>query len=82
MTLPNERRNAVNRTRDFLTSLLDPKKTPRIPKKIRRQAAACLRHYPHEYEMDIARALAPNLFGEWNSGQGVATTGRKMSRKV
>lgn len=53
MTLPYERTNAVNITRSFLEELIDPKATPRIPKAIRRQALACLRHYPSTWEMDV-----------------------------
>lgn len=67
MTLPNERRNAINYTREFLRDLLDPKKTPKVPKEVRQRAASCLRHFPHEYEMDRAKELAPKLFGEWDS---------------
>lgn len=68
MTMPNERRNAVNRTRIFLLDLMDPKKTPRVPKSIRKEAASCLRHYPGEYYMLLASEQAPEVFGEWNSG--------------
>jgi|LakMenE18May11ns_1017448.scaffolds.fasta_scaffold9878218_4 hypothetical protein len=57
MTLPYERVNSVNRTRQFLRSLLDPKETPRIPKQIRQQAASLLRHFPNEY--DMGRACEP-----------------------
>jgi hypothetical protein len=52
MTLPYERLRAVISTRAFLFSLLDPRETPRIPLKIRREAGACLRHYPSQWEMD------------------------------
>lgn len=31
--------------------LLDPKKTPRVPKEVRQRAASCLRHYPSRYNM-------------------------------
>ncbi len=66
MTMPNERRHAVNRTRDFLCDLLDPKKTPRVPKSIRDRAYRCIRHYPSEFHMDTAREQAPEVFGEWD----------------
>ena len=45
MTLPVERFNSINFTREFLRSLLDPKLTPRVP-YIRQQASSMLRHYP------------------------------------
>ncbi len=54
MTVPFERLSAVNRTRQFLIDLMDPKATPRVPKDIRQQARALLRHYPSSYEMQIA----------------------------
>jgi len=66
MTMPNERRYAVNRTRDFLYDLLDPKKTPRVPKLIRDRAYRCIKHYPSEFYMDIAKEQAPEVFGEWD----------------
>lgn len=67
MTLPNERRMAIIRTEDFLLSLLDPKKTPGVPKAIREEARRCLRHFPSKYYMDRASELAPTIFGEWDS---------------
>jgi hypothetical protein len=53
MTVPFERVSAVNRTRQFLIDLMDPKATPRVPKAIRQQARSLLRHYPNAYEMEI-----------------------------
>ncbi len=46
MTLPDERTRAVLWTRAFLIRLLDPKKSPRVPLNIRREASCLLRHYP------------------------------------
>ena len=51
MTLPVERTNAVLRTEKFLLDLIDPKKTPRVPKSVRQEAIRCLRHYPSQYNM-------------------------------
>lgn len=61
-----ERHNAVNRAREFLYELMDPKKTPRIPKYIRNEARACLKHYPSEYDMERAAEQAPEIFGDWS----------------
>jgi len=33
--------------------LTDPKKTPRLPLAIRKQAMYCLRHYPTDYDMEM-----------------------------
>ena len=68
MTMPNERRWAVNNTRQFLVDLMDPKKTPRVPKEIRKEAYRCLKHYPGDYHMELAAEQSPNIFGEWDSG--------------
>lgn len=67
MTLPNERRRSIEVTRDFLRDLLDPKKTPRVPRAVRDRAYRCLRHYPWDLHLDKAARLAPELFGEWDS---------------
>jgi len=64
MTMPKERRQAVIRTEKFLIDLMDPKTTPRVPKEIRKKAAQCLRHYPTDYDMNLAAEQAPNVFGE------------------
>ena len=64
MTLPVERKNAVDRTREFLTDLLDPKKTPRVPRAVRENAYRCLKHYPMPFEMEEAAEQAPQIFGK------------------
>ena len=53
MTVPIERTNAVLNTQEFLYTLLDAKKTPRVPKEIREQAHRLLRHYPTKFDMDL-----------------------------
>jgi hypothetical protein len=53
MTVPRERTNAVVFTGNFLYDLIDPKKTPRVPKAIRQRAKGLLRHYPTLYEMEV-----------------------------
>jgi hypothetical protein len=67
MTMPNERRWAVNNTRQFLVDLMDPTKTPRVPKEIRKEAYRCLKHYPGDYYMDKAAVESPEVFGEWDA---------------
>ena len=46
MTTREEEIRSMEMTRDFLYSLLNKAVTPRVPKKIREKASACLRHYP------------------------------------
>jgi hypothetical protein len=59
MTLPDERYRAVVQTQRFLLEILT---TPRVPKAIKDQARWCLRHYPSEYDMQIAAIGAPEVF--------------------
>ena len=40
-------------TREFLRELLDPKKTPKVPKSIRKHALSCLRHWPNSWDVKI-----------------------------
>ena len=55
MTLPDERSRAIMQTRAFLRELLDPKKTPRVPRAIRHRAYYCLKHYPFYWNInDVA----------------------------
>jgi len=60
MTLPFERYNTIKRTEEFLKDLMDPKKTPRVPKSIRRQAYYCLRHYPSGFNLDLLATRCPD----------------------
>ena len=52
MTLPNEEMRALLTAREFLFSLLDPKRSPRVPSDIRRQALDLLRHYPYQHRIE------------------------------
>ena len=61
MTLPCERYNAIKYTEQFLKDLMDPKKTPRVPKDIRHMAYRCLRHYPSGYNLDLLATKCPEI---------------------
>lgn len=62
MTLPFERSNAVKNARKFLLRLLDSKKTPRVPKIIRREAYWVLRHFPSDFDMEQAAKNFSKVF--------------------
>lgn len=62
MTLPDERYRAVLAAEQFLTDLLDSRKTPRVPRAIRQQARSVLRHYPSKFDMDRAATAADHIF--------------------
>lgn len=44
--IPEEEYHSIKETYKFLCDLIDPKKTPNIPKSIRDNAKKCLKHYP------------------------------------
>ena len=52
---PQQQVASVVATRDFLLRLINTKETPRIPREVRREARALLRHFP------IADELRPVL---------------------
>lgn len=62
MTIPVERFRAIFYAESLLKDLLDPKKTPRIPKIIRGRAASALRHFPTQFEMEMTAEKAPEYF--------------------
>ena len=51
MTMPRERTHAVLRVERFLMDLRDPKKYPRVPSEVRKEANRLLKHYPSQYNM-------------------------------
>jgi hypothetical protein len=46
MTIPVERRRALDAAHELLVDLLDPAKTPKVPRAIRERASRVLRHHP------------------------------------
>lgn len=63
MTIPVERSRAVVNTREFLTLLLDPKATPRVPRAIRLEARSLLKHYPATYDIEQLAQVWPTKWG-------------------
>jgi hypothetical protein len=64
MSLPSEKTRAVLYTKDFLYSLLDPKKTPKVPKYVRDEAFRLSKHYPNSIDLQNAAKAAPDTFGK------------------
>ena len=62
MTLPNERYRSVRYTREFLRDLLDPKKTPKVPREIRKRAHMVLKHFPGEHDMKQVAEEMKDIF--------------------
>ena len=62
MTLPDERYRAVLAAEQFMKDLMDPRRTPRVPRTVREQARSVLRHYPTRFDLDSAAQAAPHTF--------------------
>ena len=60
MTLPDERYRSVRATAEFLQRLAGGE-IPRVPKAVRGEAAALLRHYPTRYDLDMIERSAPHV---------------------
>ena len=61
MTLPDERYRAIKWAEQLCLDLMDPKKTPRVPKDIRRRAYSVLRHFPEEYYLSMLAEARPDI---------------------
>jgi hypothetical protein len=61
MTLPDERYRAIQYAEKLCVDLLDPKKTPRVPKEIRKRALGVLRHFPDEYYLSMLADCRPDI---------------------
>jgi len=57
MTTQDESLRAVDNTRLFLLALLDPKRTPGVPRTIRQWASRLAKHYPNSALDLIDRSL-------------------------
>jgi len=63
MTLPDERYRAVKHAALFLSRLAGGE-YPRVPKAVRQEARALLRHYPTVWDMQRTALQAPDVFQE------------------
>ena len=57
MTLPDEELRHLKWAGKFLGRLLDPKETPRVPRKLRLEALAVLRHWPYDGRLEYLYRL-------------------------
>jgi hypothetical protein len=57
MTVLSERVRAIVGTKQFLYSLLNPRLTPRVSKKVREEARRLCRHYPYDAQTERAYLL-------------------------
>lgn len=60
-----ERRNTVNRAREFLFDIV--RKEIEVSEVVWQEAKSILKHFPSEYDLERAAEQAPEIFGdiEW-----------------
>jgi hypothetical protein len=78
MTLPNEWFISMKKNRQFLFDLLDPTKTPKVPKEIRKRASECLKHFPMQPEIDDLEKMYDNSHKD--KGILIGETNRELQR--
>ena len=67
MTIPSERTRAIIYARQFMLDLLDPAKTPRVPREVRSRASRVLRHYPSPFDIERAARKCPEILGKYET---------------
>ena len=78
MTLPNEWFISMKKNRQFLFDLLDPTKTPKVPKEIRKRASECLKHFPMDHEIQDLEVMYDNSHKD--KGIIIGETNRELQR--
>jgi hypothetical protein len=79
MTLPYQRTLSIRQARQFLLRIASPygdDGIKRIPREVRREAAALLRHYPGDYEVTLAGTFEeiPQPYQRNNGNGDIANT--------
>lgn len=55
MSTFEEEKRSIEQVRQFLFDLLDPKKTPKVPRNIRMRARQVVKHYPIMLDMFVEK---------------------------
>jgi hypothetical protein len=55
MTTTEEMLRAIDNARSFMYRLLDSKKTPRVPKSVRKEARDRLKHFPDKFDVQTIK---------------------------
>ena len=76
MTLPDERYRAVKFARDFMYELMDPKKTPGVPKSVRDHARHVLAGYGSHTGYAERAAVDPSM-KPWSADWIITKTGHR-----
>ena len=71
---------ALQRCKEFIYSLLDPKQTPKVPKEIREKARIVVKHYPLVLDMFVRKYYNEKIVGSKATSNDYSQIEREIER--
>ena len=71
---------ALQRCKEFIYSLLDPKQTPKVPKEIREKARIVVKHYPLVLDMFVQKYYNEKIVGSKATSNDYSQIEREIER--
>ena len=71
---------ALQRCKEFIYSLLDPKQTPKVPKEIREKARIVVKHYPILLDMFVQKYYNEKIVGSKATSNDYSQIEREIER--
>lgn len=71
---------ALQRCKEFIYSLLDPKQTPKVPKEIREKARIVVKHYPILLDMFVQKYYNEKIVGSKATSNDHSEIKREIER--
>ena len=71
---------ALQRCKEFIYSLLDPKQTPKVPKEIRQRARNVVKHYPIVIDFFVERYYNEKIVGSKATNHEYSKIEREIER--
>ncbi len=80
MSTLDEEIYALQRCKEFIYSLLDPKQTPKVPKEIRQRARNVVKHYPIVVDFFVERYYNEKIVGSKATNYDYSEIEREIKR--
>ena len=71
---------ALQRCKEFIYSLLDPKQTPKVPKEIREKARNVVKHYPLVVDVFVEKYYNEKIVGSKATSNDYSKIEREIER--
>ena len=71
---------ALQRCKEFIYSLLDPKQTPKVPKEIREKARNVVKHYPLVVDVFVEKYYNEKIVGSKATSNDYSQIEREIER--